>query len=96
MPLQVGETGCVPFKMVQIHLAALFIVDWVKIMKVFVNDLPKEPKECLFSVSQIRIDHTQKNGCSWSWYCGMDHTPCDLVYEKKCDKLSVNEKTEIT
>ena len=60
MLLQVGETGCIPFKIVQIHLAALFIVDWVKIMKVFVNDLPKEPKECLFSVSQIIIDHTQK------------------------------------
>ena len=33
-------------------------------MKVFVNNIPKEPKECLFSVKGFKADKTQKK---WSF-----------------------------
>lgn len=33
-------------------------------MKVFVNNISKEPKECLFSVKGFKADKTQKNGLS--------------------------------
>lgn len=56
-------------------------------MVVFVDNLPKEPKECLFSIPIIREDKTQKIGISWHYGCGMNKKSCDLAKGDKCNKL---------
>ena len=56
-------------------------------MKVFVNRIPKEPKECLFSVKLFREDKAQKSGLSWCYGCSMNNKLCDLKHGNQCNKL---------
>ena len=56
-------------------------------MKVFVNNISKEPKECLFSVKGFKADKTQKNGLSCCYTCSMNNKLCDLEYGHQCNKL---------
>lgn len=56
-------------------------------MKVFVNNLPKEPKECLFSIKIVKEDKEAKSGFSWHYGCSMNNKACDLTHGHGCNKL---------
>lgn len=56
-------------------------------MKVFVDNLPKEPKECLFSIKGFKTDKAQKNGLSQCYGCSMNNQLCDFEKDHKCNKL---------
>ena len=56
-------------------------------MRVLVDEIPKEPKECCFSRIVCVEDKTQKSGLALDYGCNMNHKLCDLKYNGKCDKL---------
>ena len=53
-------------------------------MKVLVNKMPTEPKNCLFATKVVT------NG-SWSYGCGMDASYCDTRNCYRCSKLITKE-----
>lgn len=55
-------------------------------MKVFVDNKPSEPKECLFSVEVTSKDETQ-NQYLKKYYCGMNNKLCDFEKGHRCNKL---------
>ena len=56
-------------------------------MKVLVNKMPKEPKECLFSTKIFKKDKNTKVGVSWYYGCGMNNQYCDFETCYRCNKL---------
>ena len=55
-------------------------------MKVFVNNLPKEPKECLFYKKEYsRAPYS--GDLQVRHYCSMNGSLCDFEKGHKCNKL---------
>lgn len=56
-------------------------------MKVLVDNMPKTPAECLFSIDHLKRDNTKRNGVVACYACSMNNKLCDLAQNGKCDKL---------
>lgn len=56
-------------------------------MKVYVDDMPEKPGECLFNIELLKRDNTKKNGLVFHYGCSMNNKTCDLEKIGKCDKL---------
>lgn len=58
-------------------------------MKILVNKIPKEPKECLFAVPSI--DSIKRNDIICVPKCNIDDRICNLYKNNNCNKLrSIN------
>lgn len=61
-------------------------------MKIYVNEMPTEPKKCLFTRKEIRsiILHIESGKTTVpTYYCNVDDRACKLCCGGKCNKLRV-------
>lgn len=61
-------------------------------MRIFVNEAPKEPKECLFvkKITDTELDlYTGKYTYIDRYYCNVNMKHCDMDCGRNCDKLVV-------
>lgn len=56
-------------------------------MRVLVNNIPHDPRECLFSIKVSKKDKTQNDDRAWCYNCSMNNKPCDLEHHRSCHKL---------
>lgn len=59
------------------------------VMKIYVNKVPTEPKECLFARKVFIEDKTNKLGIAWCYYCNVNMKRCNIDCGGKCNKLRV-------
>lgn len=62
-------------------------------MKIYVNEMPTKPKECLFArkeIAHVTVDiNTGKRIEIPEYFCNMDMKTCDIYCSDKCNKLRV-------
>lgn len=57
-------------------------------MKIFVNEMPTEPKKCLFAKNK-RYENTHTGKYERLWGCNVDGKICDFENGHGCNKLRV-------
>lgn len=57
-------------------------------MKIFVNEMPAEPKRCLFAKKK-RCENTHTGEYEWLWFCNVSGALCDFENNNKCNKLRI-------
>lgn len=57
-------------------------------MKILVNEIPKEPKKCLFA-RRKRYENTHTGEYEWFWSCNVNNVICDYEKGHNCNKLKV-------
>ena len=62
-------------------------------MKIYANEMPTKPKDCLFAHKEMisRIFDENKNSIApiYAYICNINQRVCDLECEKQCNKLRV-------
>lgn len=60
-------------------------------MKIFVNNIPHKPEECLFAVKEkmttVYNPNTGSGQIVYDYRCNVNGKTCDLKYGKNCNKL---------
>lgn len=66
-------------------------------MKIYVSQMPREPKECLFArkeqCTRIFDDSSNKWINIHQYYCNVNNKLCNLYCNERCSKLRVVEQT---
>lgn len=55
-------------------------------MKILVNEIPKEPKKCLFAKKK-RYENIHTGKYEWLWSCNVNGEMCDFEKGHSCNKL---------